>query len=92
MATSITNRCPSEETSYSRCEMPGPPIFVWNSCAGVPTSTERLPAPWITRQAPKQDLERDHAIQARIAGAVHLAHPAGAERADDLVPADANAW
>ena len=36
----------------------------------------------------RQDLDRDVALQLGIAGPVHLAHPARAQRADDLEPAD----
>ena len=37
----------------------------------------------------RQDLDRDVAIEARVAGAIHLAHTAGAERLQDLVAAEA---
>jgi len=36
------------------------------------------------RERGRQDLERDLALELGIACAIHLAHPAGAERADDL--------
>ena len=35
-----------------------------------------------------QNLERDVAIQLRVARAIDLAHPAGAEQRDDLVVAE----
>ena len=35
-----------------------------------------------------QDLDRDGAVEPRVAGLVHLAHAAGAERRDDLVRAE----
>ena len=38
-----------------------------------------------------QDLDRDIAIEARVAGAVDLTHPPGADRSDDLVGAEAGA-
>src|SRR5262245_20857511 len=38
-----------------------------------------------------QDLDRHIAIEPRIAGAIHLAHAAGPERADDLVLTEAGA-
>ena len=39
----------------------------------------------------EQDLDRDLAIQLRIARAIHLAHAAGAQQGDDLVRAEAGA-
>ena len=33
----------------------------------------------------RQHFDRDVAAEARVLGAVHLAHPAGAERRNDLV-------
>jgi hypothetical protein len=38
-----------------------------------------------------QDFDRHIAIESRIAGSIHLAHAAGAERADDLVLTEAGA-
>ena len=38
-----------------------------------------------------QDLDRDVAIQLRVARAIDLAHAAGAERGQDLVRAEAGA-
>jgi hypothetical protein len=43
----------------------------------------------ITGSVPVQDLDRDLAGEARIAGAVDLAHPSRAERREDLVGAHA---
>jgi hypothetical protein len=37
----------------------------------------------------REDLDRDRPPQPRIAGLVHLAHPARAERRDDLVRTEA---
>ena len=37
----------------------------------------------------RQHLDRDLASEPRVAGAIHLAHAAGAERGDDLVGAEA---
>jgi hypothetical protein len=39
----------------------------------------------IGRERLRQDLNRDGPIEPRVAGAVHLAHPTGADRCDDLV-------
>ena len=38
-----------------------------------------------------QDLDRDLAIELGVAGAIDLAHPAGAERGENLVGAEARA-
>ncbi len=38
-----------------------------------------------------QDFDRDVAIQLRVAGAIHLAHTAGAQGGEDLVRAEADA-
>ena len=38
-----------------------------------------------------QYLDRDVATEPRVAGTIHLAHAARAERRDDLVGAEANA-
>src|SRR5688572_20786967 len=40
----------------------------------------------------RQDLQRDVALQLRVARTVHFAHPAGPEGTEDLVDADARAW
>ena len=40
----------------------------------------------------RQNLERDVAIQLRIARAIHLAHAAGAKGREDFVRAEAGAW
>ena len=37
----------------------------------------------------RQHLDRDVAIEPRVAGAIHLAHAAGAEQRDDLVGPEA---
>ena len=39
----------------------------------------------------RQDLDRDLPPQLRVARAIHFAHPAGAERVQDLVPAESRA-
>jgi hypothetical protein len=41
----------------------------------------------IVRERPGQHLDRNIAVERRIPRAIHLAHPAGAERRDDLVRA-----
>ena len=38
-----------------------------------------------------EDLDRDGAIEPRIAGAIHLAHPTLADECDDFVGAEAHA-
>src|SRR6185503_6070569 len=40
----------------------------------------------------RQDLDGDAAIEPGVAGAVDLAHPARAERPDDLVWTEARSW
>jgi hypothetical protein len=45
----------------------------------------------IVRQRVGDDLDRDVALQPRIAGAIHLAHPAGTEQVEDLVRANSTA-
>ena len=45
----------------------------------------------ISRERVGQDLDRDVAIQLRVARAIHLAHAAGADRRGDLVGAEAGA-
>ena len=42
----------------------------------------------IGRERVGQDLQRDVATELRVARAIHLAHPARAEQADDLVDAE----
>jgi hypothetical protein len=49
------------------------------------------PAIVITHAIGRQNLDRDLTVQPWIAGAVHLAHPAGAERAQNLVRSEASA-
>ena len=39
----------------------------------------------VLRQGLRQHLDRDRALQRRVGGAIHFAHPAGAERRDDFV-------
>jgi len=43
----------------------------------------------ILRECGGQDLDRDVALQARVAGAIDLAHSAGAEHRFDFVRAEA---
>ena len=45
----------------------------------------------VAGQMPGQDLDRDHAVEARVAGAVDLAHPAGAQRREDFVGTEPDA-
>ena len=52
---------------------------------------EPLTDDWIGGQRRGQDLDRDGAIEPRVAGRVDFAHTAGAERAGDLVRAEAGA-
>ena len=42
----------------------------------------------VARKLLGQDLERDLALELAVAGAVDLAHPARAERGDDLVTSE----
>ena len=46
----------------------------------------------IARERIRQHLERDVAIELRVAGAVDLAHAAGANGSDDLVRPKTRAW
>jgi hypothetical protein len=46
---------------------------------------------WIARKFPWQDLDGDVAPQARVVGAVHLAHATSPEMADDFERADVGA-
>ena len=39
----------------------------------------------VEREELRQDLDRDVAIQLRVAGAIHLAHSARAKQGDDLI-------
>ena len=45
----------------------------------------------IVRERVGQDLDRDVALQPRVARAIHLAHAAGAEQRVDFVRAEASA-
>ena len=45
----------------------------------------------IARELVGQDLDRDIAIEPGIAGTIHVAHAAGAERSNDFVRAEARA-
>ena len=45
----------------------------------------------VCRKQRRQDLERNVAIEARVAGAVDLAHAAGAERAENFVRSETGA-
>ena len=46
---------------------------------------EACPQIGIAANVTRQDLDRDRTVQPRVAGFVDLAHPAGAERADDFI-------
>ncbi len=46
---------------------------------------QAMPASRVAGQFVAQNLQRDFAAQARIPGAIHLAHAAGVERPDDFV-------
>ena len=48
-------------------------------------SRSNRPHPRVLGEALGQHLDRDLAMQARVAGAIDLAHPARAQRSDDLV-------
>ena len=45
----------------------------------------------VRRDERGQHLDRDRAIEAHVAGAIHFAHPAGAEHALDLIRAESGA-
>ena len=45
----------------------------------------------IARECVRQDLQRDVAIELRVARAIDLAHAAGTERRDDFVEAESRA-
>ena len=47
---------------------------------------------WIGGLAFEEDFERDVAIELRIAGAIHLAHPAGTHQRQNLVRSEPGAW
>lgn len=46
----------------------------------------------ICRDVVRHDLDGDFAAQTHITAAIHVAHPTGAERAEDLVLGEAEAW
>jgi hypothetical protein len=48
-----------------------------------------LPPLHIVGDELRQDLDRDVALQSAVAGAIHLAHAAGADGAQNFEPADA---
>jgi hypothetical protein len=56
--------------------------FLFEPTESVSVGGERL----------RQDLDGDIARETRVPSAVHLAHPASANQADDLVRAQAGAW
>src|SRR5580765_4412242 len=49
------------------------------------------PGALVLESGARQDFYRDVALESRIARAIHLAHPACAQRTDDLVRAEAGA-
>ena len=46
----------------------------------------------IGRDRRRQDFDRNLALQIRVGRAIHLAHPACSERAEDFVRSEARAW
>jgi len=50
---------------------------------------EAAPAHRVIRELLRQDFDRDVPLQLRVACAVHLSHPARAERAEDFETAEA---
>ena len=52
---------------------------------GARLALEARPALGIAGQAGRQHLDRDGAVETGVPGAVHLAHPPGADGAEDLV-------
>ena len=59
-------------------------------CEYLRLALEARDAIGILRDTVRQDLQRDVATELRIARAIHLAHPAGAERRDDFVGTEAS--
>ena len=67
-------------------------MFGWFSDASVLASRCEPGEPiGIVRERVGQDLDRDIAIELRVARAIHLAHAAFADRGGDLVGAEARA-
>ena len=60
-------------------------MFGWLSARRARFLLEALQALGIGRERRGQDLDGDVATEPRVAGAIDLAHPAGADLAEDLV-------
>jgi len=57
-------------------------------CENVGFPLEALHPPFVAGKEPGKDLDGDVALELGIVGAVDLAHPAGAEEAQDPVSAE----
>ena len=67
-------------------------MFGWESeASSLRLALEAREALGVLRERGGQRLDRDVAPEPRVAGAIHLAHAARAERRDDLVGAEAGA-
>ena len=51
-----------------------------------------LPPPGVPKDGLEQDFDRDDPIEPRVPGAIHLSHPAGTCRRQDLVRPEPGAW
>src|SRR5271157_2781635 len=63
-------------------------MFGWSSAATARFHFETLPPRGIAGHFGWKNLQRDVAIQARVASAVDLAHSPGAQQGEDLVRAE----
>src|SRR5207244_664239 len=68
-----------------------PDVLMVERGQGLRLALEARGAAGIVAQRVGQCLDRDVAVQARIAGAIHLAHAARADLGDDLVDAEPSA-
>src|SRR5436190_21598125 len=80
-ASRMTKSCPGE-SAFSNA----------SSLSSVGTTSPRWYRAWAFRdEGPTQNLDRDRAIEARVGGAIHLAHTARAERRADAGGSEAAA-
>ena len=66
-------------------------MFGWLATRAPALRAESAPAVGIEREGIRQDLDRDVAIELRVARAIDLAHAARADRRDDFVRAETSA-
>ena len=76
-------------TSLDRIDRDDVGVVQGGSGAGFPL--ESAQSLGIVGKCRRQHLDGDVAAEARITGAVHLAHPAGAEQGDDVIGAEVGA-